>query len=231
MDGQAVFFVLLGVPVVGGIIFGIFGIIRWVRKRRRERREAFARLAAELGFSFRPDRDRRIADRYAFLDSLDQGSNRYAYNILSGEIDGESIEVFDYHYETHYTDDKGRHHTNHHHFSFFVLLLSRTFPELRITKEGFFSKIAQAIGFDDIDFESHEFSRRFCVKSRDKKFAYDICNAQMIDYLLANTDLAIEIESNAMAIGFDSRLSADGVRRNLERLCEVRRRIPEYLFS
>ena len=94
-----------------------------------------------------------------------------------------------------------------------------------------FSKIAQAVGYDDIDFESHEFSRQFCVRSSDKKFAYDICNAQMIEYLLANRDMSIEIESSALALSFDSRLSAQEIEHNLNRLLEVRKRIPDYLFS
>jgi hypothetical protein len=66
---------------------------------------------------------------------------------------------------------KGNQQTNHHYFSFFFLTLPMGFPELRITKEGLFSKIAQAFGYDDIDFESAEFSRAFCVRSKDKKFA------------------------------------------------------------
>ena len=139
--------------------------------------------------------------------------------------------VFDYHYETHSTNSKGHRTTHHHYFSFFMIFLPREFPELTICKEGFLSKIAQAVGYDDIDFESHEFSRRFCVRSRDKKFAYDVCNAQMIEYLLANTDLAVEIESNVLALGFGSRMNPQEIEHNLNRLIEVREKLPAYLFE
>jgi hypothetical protein len=115
--------------------------------------------------------------------------------------------------------------------SFFVLHLPAAFPELVISSEGFFSKIAQAFGYDDIDFESHEFSRKFCVRSKDKKFAYDVCNARMIEYLLANDDLTIEIENDVLSISFGSRLKPEQIEPNLNRLIEIRSLMPTYLFS
>ena len=141
------------------------------------------------------------------------------------------VVVFDYHYETHTTDSKGNQQTQHHYFSFFILLLPINFPELKITREGLLSKIAQALGYEDIDFESAEFSRTFCVRSKDRKFAYDVCNAQMMEYLLANRDLSIEIEGPALALAFDARLSAAEIETDLNRLLEIRLRLPEYLFT
>jgi hypothetical protein len=151
--------------------------------------------------------------------------------VLSGRCQEHDVTIFDYHYETHSTDSKGHTQTHHHYFSFFVLRVPASFPELKIGPEGFFSKIAQAIGYDDIDFESHEFSRRFCVRSKDKKFAYDVCNARMIEYLLANPDLTIEIELDSLAISFNRRLKPEQIEPNLQRLIRVRSLLPEYLFA
>src|SRR6185436_5032183 len=134
----------------------------------RKRRDAFAALASRLGLNFSSEHDTDIPSRFEFLDKLSQGSNRYAYNILSGNYRGHAVLAFDYHYETHSTDSKGNRRTDHHRFSFFILPLERTFPELTIAPEGIFSKFAQALGYDDIDFESHEFSRKFCVRSIDR---------------------------------------------------------------
>ena len=191
-----------------------------------KRREAFRELAARLGLRYEPFKSRDMAKRYRFLDKLRRGYNRYAYNILSGSYKRHELTLFDYHYQT----GSGK-NTQHHHFSFFILHLPVSFPELVIGPEGIFSKIAQSIGYDDIDFESHEFSRKFCVRSKDKKFAYDVCNARMIEYLLANDDLTIEIENNALAISFNKRLKPEQIEPNLNRLIEVRSLMPEYLFS
>ncbi|MHC4751559.1 MAG: hypothetical protein ACYTFW_17015 [Planctomycetota bacterium] len=190
----------------------------------RKRREAMVALAAKLGLRFEPGKDRYLAKRYKFLDKLRRGSNRYAFNILSGNYRGHDLTVFDYH------TGSGK-NTQHHYFSFFILNLPASFPELVIGPEHIFSKIAQAIGYDDIDFESHEFSRKFCVRSRDKKFAYDVCNGRMIEYLLSNRDLSIEIEDSVLGISFNRRLAPESIEPNLNRLIEVRSLMPEYLFS
>jgi len=202
----------------------VVGVVSFISAQKR--REAMAALASRLGLRFSPHRDRSLARQYEFLDKLRAGRDRYAYNILSGTYQGHEVLVFDYHYKT----GSGK-NTHHHHFSFFVLQIPASFPELIIAPEGFFSKIAQAVGYDDIDFESHEFSRKFCVRSRNKKFAYDVCHAQMIEYLLANEDLTIEMDGYALAISFNSRLAAQYIEPNLNRLVALRSLMPEYLFT
>jgi hypothetical protein len=197
----------------------------------KKRREALANLAARLGLNFNPSNDSLLAQRFGFLNKLAQGSNRYAFNVLSGQYRGQEVLVFDYHYETQSSDGKGRTTTTDYYFSFFILNLPASFPELTIVREGLLSKIAQAFGYADIDFESAEFSKAFCVRSKDKKFAYDVCNAQMIEYLLANRDLSLEIERSALALGFDKQLSAPEIEADLQRLLEIRSRLPEYLFT
>lgn len=197
----------------------------------KKRREDLAALAARHGLSFQPERDYSLSERFEFLDALAQGNDRYAYNLISGVYQGHEVMVFDYHYETYSRDSKGRKQTDHHYFSFFILTLPQSFPELRITREGFLSKLAQAFGYDDIDLESAEFSRAFCVRSKDKKFAYDVCNATMMEYLLANRDLSIEIEDRALALAFGQCLAVPGIEMNLGRLLAIRSRLPEYLFT
>lgn len=222
-----VFPVLIFVAVAGLIIVGIiYGSVA-----ARKRREALFQLAAELGLDYSAAKDHSLAQSYEFLNKLAQGSNRYAFNTISGDYRGQRILAFDYHYETRSTNSKGRRQTQHHYFSVFILIVPQVFPELVITREGWFSKIAQAFGYDDIDFESHEFSRKFCVRSKDKKFAYDVCNTRMIEYLLANDDLNVEIDRHAVALLFGSRLRPEQIRPNLDRLIQVRELIPEYVVT
>lgn len=197
----------------------------------KKRREAFQAIAAELGFSFRPDKDYNFARRFGFLEHMDDGSKRYAFNILSGQLEGQQAHIFDYHYETYSRDSKGRRTTQHHYFSIFTLALPAAFQELTITREGFFAKLGQALGYDDIDFESVEFSKRYKVRSKDKKFAYDFCNAQMIDYLLRQEDLIIEVDGNILSLTFKGRLAIDRIRPNIERILHIRSLMPNYLFN
>jgi hypothetical protein len=213
------------------VVICIIGAIIWGLYAGKKRRDAMSMLAERLGLQFSSERNYNMAKQYAFLDKLRQGQNRYAYNIMNGRFQGHDAAAFDYHYETHSTDSKGRRQTQHHHFSFFILTLGKHFPELTIAKEGFFSKIAQAVGFDDIDFESHEFSKRFAVRSKEKKFAYDFCNAQMIDYLLDQPDINIEVDQNSLALGFTRCLKVEEIESHLKQLVEIRSLMPNYLFD
>lgn len=218
-----------------GIFIGILlliGVVAYLgHLQARKRREAFQAIALELGFSFRPEKDAGVASRFGFLEHMDDGSRRYAFNILSGQLEGQQANIFDYHYETYSRDSKGRRRTHHHYFSIFTLALPASFPELFITREGLFAKLGQMLGFDDIDFESVEFSKRYKVRSKDKKFAYDFCNAQMIDYLLRQEDLIIEVDGNILSLTFKGKLAIDRIRPNIDRILRIRFLMPNYLFN
>ena len=218
-----VIFVAVVVLILIGAIFNAIA--------QRKRREGLFELAARLNLDFEMAEDRGIPGRFGFLKQLAQGDNRYATNVLSGTYQQNNVLVFDYHYETHSTDSKGHRQTEDHWFSFFILTMPAVFPDLTIRRENFFTRVAEAFGYQDINFESAEFSRAFNVRSPDKKFAYDVCNAKMMEYLLANRDLSIEIENEVIALAFDTRLSVEQIEFNLQRLVEIRSRLPQYLFA
>jgi hypothetical protein len=218
-------FVIVAVLVVIGIS-AIYGLIQ-----ARKRLEGLFELAQRLGLNFSAAEDYALADRFNFLKQLARGENRYARNVLSGTYQQNQVLAFDYHYETHSTDSKGNRTTEHHWFSFFILTLPALFPDLTIRRENFLTKVAEVFGYQDIQFESAEFSKTFCVRSPDKKFAYDVCNAKMMEYLLANRNLSIEIENQVLALAFNTCLSVEQVEANLQRLIEIRSRLPDYLFS
>jgi len=214
--------------VVALVIMAISAIYSMIRARKRL--EELFELAQRLGLNFSPVKDYALADRYNFLKQLAQGENRYARNVLSGTYQQSRVLAFDFHYET-YTQGKYGRQTHHHWFSFFILTLPAVFPDLTIRRENFLTKIAEVFGYQDIKFESAEFSKAFNVRSPDKKFAYDVCNAKMMEYLLANRDLSVEIENQVLALAFNTCLSVEQVEANLQRLIEIRARLPDYLFA
>jgi hypothetical protein len=188
-------------------------------------------IADRLGLRLDPAQNYVLADDYGFLQPLAQGKNRYAFNVLSGQLRQSEVLAFDYHYEIL---ERGADHefsSSHRYLTMVMVLIPGYFPELRIAPEGLLSKIADALGEEDIHFESAEFTRAFCVRCRDKRFAYDVCNARVIDYLLENRDLNIQIQNCVLALVSDTQWPAKQVEANLERLGEIRARLPEYLFS
>jgi hypothetical protein len=215
-------FIFIGAVIVAAIFGAIYSAIA-----AGKRREGLFELAQRLNLDFDAGRDSEIASRFNFLKQLAQGDSRYASNVISGNYRQNEILAFDYHYST--GSGKNR---QEHNLSFFILILRGTLlPQITIRPEGFFDRVAETFGFQDIKFESAEFSKAFCVRSPDKKFAYDVCNAKMMEYLLANRQLHVEIENEVITLVFDTRIAVEQFEFNLQRLAEIRALLPDYLFT
>src|SRR5262249_36920644 len=120
-----------------------------------------------------------VHDRYSVFAPFEQGRSRRSNNCLSGQRGELKWEIFDYRYVT----GNGKNQTTHHWG--IVAAWSRVVSQpMEIGPENFFDKIAAAGGFDDIDFESEEFSKAFYVKCANRKFAYDVIDPQMMEFLL-----------------------------------------------
>ncbi|PTX92857.1 hypothetical protein DB345_14500 [Spartobacteria bacterium LR76] len=220
--GGVILILLAGAAIVAAV--ALFDA--WMEKKRRE---AFLALAAELGLEYSPERDRSLAERCSFLNLLVQGDNRYAQHIFTGMYEGLPTMVFEYHYETVSRSSKGGRTVHHHYLSVFLTRVPGPVPELTIRPEGFLSKAAQALGYDDIDFESAEFSRKYCVRSRDKRFAYDVCHPAVIELLLQHPGVDIEIEGYDMALIKEYGLESFEVAGNLDLLTRFRQLWPDHL--
>lgn len=183
-------------PLVIIAIVGIFvALAIFGHLQAKKRREALAAWASGLGLRFNEGKDHGFDERYPEFNCLRSGSNRYAYNIIDGEYRARQVMAFDYHYETHSTDSKGRRQTHHHHFSAVIIRTDIPLKPLLIRSENIFDKIGSVFGFDDIDFESAQFSREFHVSSPDRRWAYDVLHARAMEYLLNQPRRSIEFDT------------------------------------
>jgi hypothetical protein len=219
--------VILILTLAAMVVAGVITAIRHARNPRSRSLELEA-LNQRLKFdSFNPERDDEFVMGWGFLSRLAQGEDCYAFNILRGTYHEQALFVFDYHYRS----GSGKNEEGYF-GTMLMLVVKEAFPRLTIGPEDFALKFAEALGVaNDIKFESAEFSRRFRVRSADKKFAYDVCNAQMIDYLLANPGLQVEIQGPVISLVFEPQLPVGQIEFNLQRLVEIRSRLPEYLFT
>lgn len=180
------------------IIFGLivlFGGIAWLSWWQAEkRRKELAKWAADHGWQFSRDSDHSFDNQFSGFSGLTRGSRRYAYNITSGKAGSRNMLAFDYHYETYSTDSKGRRRTNHHRFSAVIVDANLPLQSLKIREENFFDKMGQFLGFDDINFESAEFSNKFHVSGPNKKWAYDVLHPESMEYLLKAPKYTIELD-------------------------------------
>jgi hypothetical protein len=182
-----ILFVLAIVAVVIGLaVFGAY----MSAKRRKE----LMAWAESKGLRYTQGKRRGVDSRFAEFKCLHKGKNRYAYDVMEGEWSERPIVAFDYHYETESRDSKGRRQRHHHHFS--AVILGNYFPlkPLFIRPEGFFDKVTEFLGLDDIDFESAEFSRKFFVKAQDRRWAFDVIHARTMQFLLDMPRFTIQFD-------------------------------------
>lgn len=197
-----------GIVVIFGVIGVTIALAIIAYRQETQRREALATLAAQRGWSFDPSHDTQHDEQYAQFGCFSRGHSRSAYNTIEGAVTIAGrrypLKMGDFLYKV--TSSNGKQTTTStHRFSYLILHLPFAgVPDLLIRREGMLDKIAGALGFDDIDFESEAFSRRFHVKSRDKKFAYDVIHPRMMEFLMDGggaTDAGwLEIEHGAMCI-------------------------------
>lgn len=213
-------------------IAAAIGLGIWGYYANKQREEALARTATELGYRFVPEKDRSlIQGRYDQIDLLRQGSNRYTNHHLFGQVGDYPAALCEYHYETYSTDSKGRRTTHHHYYSVLFLEVPLALSQVRIRPESFFDKIAAAVGFDDIDFESAEFSRRFHVSSNDRRFAYDLLHPRAMEYLLGRPQWCWEFDGRVIALYRSGHLEAETVRPAIDAAAGFIPLIPRHIWS
>jgi hypothetical protein len=214
---------------IGFLVLIIAGGIYSYRQTAK-RRLALSALAAEQGWTFNPDNDSELITRFSPLKCLEQGSNRYAYNVLTGKYRNRSLCAFDYHYETYSTDSKGNHQTNHHVFSVAVLETELPLKPLLIRPEGFFDRIGEFFGMDDIDFESDEFSRTFHVSSPERRWAFDVIHQATMEFLLAAPRFTIELSGSRVVVFRSSCFDPPEFEAALSVAAGIVERLPNYLL-
>jgi hypothetical protein len=220
LDG-IVFIAMFLVIIAAVAIFG--------HMARVQRRKALSAWASSRSLSFDAGNFPGIDECHGEFELFRQGSNRYAYNLMQGAWNNRDALAFDYHYETYSHSKRGR-QTHHHYFSAVIIGSAIRLKPLLIRPEGFFDKVGEFIGFDDIDFESAEFSRAFFVKSPDRKWAYDVLHQRSMEFLLGQPRFTLQFGSNQVVISGGSTFSAQQFDSALDLGNGLLDRLPEFLL-
>ena len=192
--------------IIGAIalVFALVKLAKAAAQRERQRIAALADWAGRNGFAFAKGDPHNLDARLDGVFDIGRGHDRYAFEVLA-RAEPVPAFIFQYHYKTWETrtvtttDSKGRTHTRTERYEqshwkrFLILELGAAFPALVIRPEGWFDKVAGFVGFDDVDFESEEFSGRYFVKSSDRQFAYAVIHPQMMEWMLERR-LALQLD-------------------------------------
>ncbi len=207
------------------LVVALAGVAIWRERRKRaERRRRYLELATRLGLEYAESPGIRLDQEFPAFTCFAQGHSRRLNHLLRGEIrsrEGHPNDVLAGEWQYSITVSNGKTTTTvTYRFGFVILgLRMGRCPAVAIRGEGLMDRIAGALGWDDIDFESVEFSRRFHVKAEDKRFAYDLIDAHVMEHFLAASPApCLELADADLCLhpGVKVHLEPDGVAAMLD---------------
>ena len=169
----------------------------YVSKQRR--RAGFIQMANQLRLTYSAE------DPFGLLGYpftlFRKGDGQGVENVLHGVWQEVDVIAFDFWYYTESTDSKGATSRSYARFDCAIVAVEADCPRLAIERENVLTRLADHLSFHDIQFESEEFNRAFNVACDDEKFANDVIDARMMQWLLANGgDHAFEAIGNRVLV-------------------------------
>ncbi len=145
----------------------------------RKRRRLLRAWARSHRFTMHHERRTGWENELPAYKLFEHGRSRHSTLHLEGEVDGHRVRCLDY----RYTTGSGKNRQTHR-YSVVIMDTNTQVIPLHLRREHVFDRVGEFFGGGDINFESDEFSRRFHVSSADRKWAYDVIDTGMMDFLL-----------------------------------------------
>lgn len=165
--------------LVAAIALAAAGISYYLKQRRRQE---LASVARQLGLEFSPEDVLGCLDLPFSL--LQRGDGRGTENVLWGTWQDVPLRAFDYWYYEESTDAQGNRSRTYYRFSCAVTEVEAACSPITISRENLLTRLADAVGLDDLGFELEEFNRAFNVKGKDRRFAVAFIDQRMMRFLL-----------------------------------------------
>jgi len=204
------------------ILVGIGIFLSW--KAEQKRREALLLWATGRGWNLAPGGKASMDREFPGIKLFQRGHSRVAKNIITGRFQGREVTLMDYRYVVGHGKNRSTHRRG-------VVILHCDFPTvpLAIRRENPLDRVGEFFGADDIDFESAEFSRKFYVKSADRKWAFDVVHTRTMEYLLTAPALTIEFGFGEIAVYKTGRCDTEAYETALEMAGKLYELIPDYV--
>jgi hypothetical protein len=206
-----VILVLIGVPIAF-LIVTVIAVVRIrayvLRQMAKDRREKELReWARGNGFAYSAT-EALMKFRCQPFECLQKGDHCCYYNIIEGTSANHRWRAFDYYYHSYYegslSDDDPRPliswligtSKGDRHFSAVVIDAGIPLLPLTIRPRDMLDEVAELIGFEEIGFESAEFSQKFFVRSADRRWAYDVVHQKTMEILLAHPHFLLDFQGS-----------------------------------
>jgi hypothetical protein len=186
---------MIAIPVILGVLLLIGGLIWWTFHLAKKRREGFMEVADSMGLTFHPEGSHELLSKLGDFKLFNQGRARKMKNLIQGDSGEVSIAIFDY----QYTTGSGK-QTRTHNQTIVALQSSQLNPpDFTMRPEGFFDKIGSALGFQDIDFESHPaFSKSFVLQSSNEPAIRQYFTPSLLEFFESKPGISVEAQFGKM---------------------------------
>lgn len=210
----------MSVVVVIVVIVAIIVGAVLAQRMNQKRIAALVQWASAGNWAWSPRRESSPQHSFSLFN---QGHSRFSKNHLTKAgiyptpgLGAASARLFEYHYAVTTSNGKTM-QENHYWFRCALIEQEADLGQVQIRDENFADKLVQSIGFDDIDLEDPEFSKRFVVNAKDRKDAYDLIGAGMMQAMLQHYGWHIETNGRSLLIHRTGRLSAS----MCQEMCDV----------
>lgn len=217
------FLIFLGLMLVVGVIW----FLAWRARRRRILQ--MTQEAANLGLTFEEKSLENLPKTFSDLAPFRQarqGGRPRVRNVIRGRFRTREVRFLDFIYTVR--TGKSSHDVV---LGVAIVLLPDSWPELSIVPEHFGHKVWDAVGGEDIDFESEEFSRKYWVKATDRKFAYDVLHPRAMEHVMPAPWQRWHLSGNALCLWHDRPGRPSDVRPVLEALVAFLDLVPRFASS
>lgn len=215
------FVLVIGIAIVGGA--GYFYL-------QHQRRQGIMAFADKHGFAYTAHAPPGLLGHGFPL--FYKGDGRGAENGVIGQWKDIEFRAADFwYYDERARDAQGRSGgRTYHRFSVAAIEIPAWLPDLAIHRENLFTVIGDRLGAGDIDFESEEFNRQIRVKAKDRKFAFELIDTRMMQWLLGcDRRFGFEVHGKGILI-YSKRLKPTELLPLIGSLQQFRDRIPPLVW-
>jgi hypothetical protein len=208
-------------PWTGLAIILALILIGWVIRRRlvSRRVRAVRELADRLGLTYQA-RGGRAHEKYDRFDPMGVGRGRVSDHLMSGRRGDVAWDVFDY----HFVADKVALR-----YAVAAATVPARFERVTIRPQGLLDRFRASAGFDDINFESDEFNRRFHVSAGSRAFAHALLHARAMELLLSRPARHWQFDGDVILVHKEGPLNAEELEETIHAVEAFAALIPPYM--
>jgi hypothetical protein len=197
-----------GVAVAGALAFFLF-------RRERQRHASLAAAAAGLGFVAAPDAEAELVERLSGFALFNAAHGPRARHLQEAAVDGMRVSLFEF--------TAGSGEDAFHRSAVCVRSPRTSLPSFTLQPEGWFDRVAERFGAQDIDFsERQEFSMRDPLRGVDEDAIRGLFTDPVLAAFEGRESISVEAQEETLLVYTSSgRIPVGGVSVFVSRALEV----------